>query len=138
MGTGVKLSRDQRKVLDDSVRDDKEKGREQSFAEPEVEDIVDEACPSCEGTRLNAQARAVKFTGVGITGVARLSVRDVRLWVQGLLKQSAMSAREADIARDLLPEIESRLAFLEEVGLNYLTLDRGAPSRPARCTRPCG
>jgi excinuclease ABC subunit A len=128
VGTGVKLSRDQRKVLDDSVRDDKEKGREQSFAEPEVEDIVDEACPTCEGTRLNAQARAVKFAGVGITGVARLSVRDVRLWVQSLLKQAAMSAREADIARDLLPEIESRLAFLEEVGLNYLTLDRGAPT----------
>jgi excinuclease ABC subunit A len=128
VGTGVKLSRDQRKVLDDSVRDDKEKGREQSFAEPEVEDIVDEACPTCEGTRLNAQARAVRFAGVGITDVARLSVRDVRLWVQGLLKQAAMSAREADIARDLLPEIESRLAFLEEVGLNYLTLDRGAPT----------
>jgi excinuclease ABC subunit A len=128
VGTGVKLSRDQRKVLDDSVRDDKEKGREQSFAEPELDDLVDEACPTCEGTRLNAQARAVKFAGVGITGVARLSVREVRAWVQGLLQQAAMSARETDIARDLLPEIESRLAFLEEVGLNYLTLDRGAPT----------
>ena len=128
VGTGVKLSRDQRKVLDDSVRDDQERGREQSFAEPEVEDIVDEACPTCEGTRLNAQARAVRFAGVGITDVARLAVRDVRLWVQGLLKDAAMSARESDIARDLLPEIESRLAFLEEVGLNYLTLDRGAPT----------
>jgi excinuclease ABC subunit A len=128
VGTGVKLSRDQRKVLDDSVRDDKERGREQSFAEPEVEDIDDEACPTCEGTRLNAQARAVKFARVGITEVARLAVREVRLWVQGLLKDAAMSARESDIARDLLPEIESRLAFLEEVGLNYLTLDRGAPT----------
>src|SRR5690606_31018747 len=38
------------------------------------------------------------------------------------------AGREADIARDLLPEIESRLAFLEQVGLNYLTLDRGAPT----------
>ena len=128
VGTGVKLSRDQRKVLDDSVRDDKEKGREQSFAEPEVEDIVDEACPSCEGTRLNAQARAVKFAGVGITDVARLAVRDVRVWVKGLMNDLALTAREADIARDLLPEIEGRLAFLEEVGLNYLTLDRGAPT----------
>ncbi|WP_137917346.1 excinuclease ABC subunit UvrA [Hydrogenophaga sp. 2FB] len=128
VGTGVKLSRDQRKVLDDSVRDDKEKGREQSFAEPEVDDLVDEACPACEGTRLNPQARAVKFFDVGITSVARLSVRDVRAWVQGLMKDLALTAREADIARDLLPEIESRLAFLEEVGLNYLTLDRGAPT----------
>src|SRR6476660_2249788 len=39
-----------------------------------------------------------------------------------------LSARETDIARDLVPEIKSRLEFLEEVGLNYLTLDRGAPT----------
>ena len=52
----MKLSREQRKALDDSVRDDDQKGREQSFAEPEVEDLTDEACPTCEGTRLNAQA----------------------------------------------------------------------------------
>ncbi|MDP2368458.1 MAG: excinuclease ABC subunit A, partial [Rhodoferax sp.] len=128
VGTGLKLSRDQRSVLDDSVRDDKERGREQSFAEPEVEDLVDEVCPGCAGTRLNAQARAVKFSGVGITDVARLSVREVRLWVQGLMKEAVMSTRETGIARDLLPEIENRLAFLEEVGLNYLTLDRGAPT----------
>ncbi|MBA4213105.1 MAG: excinuclease ABC subunit A [Polaromonas sp.] len=128
VGTGLKLSRDQRSVLDDSVRDDKERGREQSFAEPEVEDLVDEVCPGCAGTRLNAQARAVKFSAVGITDVARLSVREVRLWVQGLMKEAVMSTRETGIARDLLPEIESRLAFLEEVGLNYLTLDRGAPT----------
>ncbi|WP_169801564.1 excinuclease ABC subunit UvrA [Hydrogenophaga palleronii] len=128
VGTGVKLSKDQRKALDDSVRDDKEKGREQSFAEPEVDDLVDEACPACAGTRLNPQARAVRFAGVGITDVACLSVREVRSWVQGLMNDLALTAREADIARDLLPEIESRLAFLEEVGLNYLTLDRGAPT----------
>ncbi|QHE84114.1 excinuclease ABC subunit UvrA [Hydrogenophaga sp. BPS33] len=128
VGTGVKLSRDQRKVLDDSVRDDKERGREQSFAEPEVDDIVDEVCPTCAGTRLNPQARAVRFANVGITDVARLSVRDVRQWVSGLMKDLALTTRETDIARDLLPEIESRLAFLEEVGLNYLTLDRGAPT----------
>jgi len=128
VGTGLALSREQRKALDDSVRDDAERGREQSFAEPEVEDLADQPCPGCEGTRLNAQARAVKFGGVGITDVARLAVNEVRQWVQGLLKVAALTSREADIARDLLPEIESRLAFLEEVGLNYLTLDRGAPT----------
>jgi excinuclease ABC subunit A len=128
VGTGVKLSRDQLKALDDSVRDDKEKGREQSFAEPEVDGVTDEVCPFCSGKRLNLQARSVRFAGVGIADVARLSVREVRAWVQGLMQDLALSAREADIARDLLPEIESRLAFLEEVGLNYLTLDRGAPT----------
>ena len=128
VGTGVKLSRDQRQALDDSVRDDKERGREQSFAEPEVEDLTDEACPSCEGTRLNAQARAVRFGGVSITDIARLSVSEVRQKVRALMAEGGLSSREADIARDLLPEIESRLAFLEEVGLSYLTLDRGAPT----------
>jgi excinuclease ABC subunit A len=158
VGTGLALSREQRKALDDSIRDDNEKGREQSFAEPEVEDLADAVCPGCEGTRLNAQARAVKFGGTGITDVARLAVNEVRAWVQGLMGPHApplrgslppegaaspwggpaakrhadeshtLTPREADIARDLLPEIEGRLAFLEEVGLNYLTLDRGAPT----------
>jgi len=128
VGTGVKLSKEQRKLLDDSVRDDKDKGREQTFAEPEVEDVADVACPGCEGTRLNATARAVKFNGVGITEIARLSVSDIRAWVQALALSGRMTQRESDIARDLIPEIKSRLEFLEQVGLGYLTLDRGAPT----------
>ncbi|AYM95278.1 excinuclease ABC subunit A [Acidovorax sp. 1608163] len=128
VGTGVKLTKDQRKVFDDSVQDDKEKGREQTFAEPEVEDLADTACPSCSGTRLNATARAVRFAGVGITDIAALSVTDVRRWIETLRIEGGMTQREADIARDLVPEIQSRLEFLEEVGLGYLTLDRGAPT----------
>ena len=128
VGTGVKLTKDQRKVFDDSVQDDKEKGREQTFAEPEVEDLADTACPTCSGTRLNATARAVRFAGVGITDIAALSVTDVRRWVETLRIEGGMTQREADIARDLVPEIQSRLEFLEEVGLGYLTLDRGAPT----------
>jgi excinuclease ABC subunit A len=45
VGTGVKLTREQRKAFDDTIRDDDNKGREQTFAEPEVEDVADEACP---------------------------------------------------------------------------------------------
>ncbi|MFM8511600.1 MAG: excinuclease ABC subunit A, partial [Betaproteobacteria bacterium] len=86
-------------------------------------------CPSCNGTRLNAQARAVRLSGAdgqawSITDVARLSVSQVRAWIDSL----SLSGREAEIARDLVPEISSRLEFLEEVGLGYLTLDRGAPT----------
>jgi len=166
VGTGVNLSRDQRKALDDSVRDDDNKGREQSFAEPDVEDLSHEACPACHGSRLNPQARAVKFAGAGIAEVAALSVKDVQAWVESLgstdasaLAASAggmppsahcgqrlsggmppadadlgtppplkLSTREADIARDLIPEILGRLSFLQQVGLGYLTLDRGAPT----------
>jgi excinuclease ABC subunit A len=93
-----------------------------------VEDLEDTACPRCQGTRLNPTARAVRFGGVGIADIAALSVSEVRAWVQSLQVGGAISQREADIARDLIPEIRSRLEFLEEVGLGYLTLDRGAPS----------
>ncbi len=132
VGTGVKLTKEQRKVFDDSVLADDQKGREQTFAEPEVEDLQDTACPSCQGTRLNATARAVRFganaatghVGWSITDIARLSVSDIRAWVDTV----ALAGREAEIARDLIPEIRSRLEFLEEVGLGYLTLDRGAPT----------
>ncbi|MEJ5124975.1 excinuclease ABC subunit UvrA [Comamonas sp. MYb21] len=124
VGTGVKLTKDQRKVYDDSVMGQDNRGREQSFEEPEAEDVGETTCPTCQGTRLNATARAVLFHGQSISSIARLSVTDVRLWIEGLV----LSGRESDIARDLVPEIHSRLAFLEEVGLGYLTLDRGAPT----------
>ena len=130
VGTGVQLTKDQRKVFDDSVRDDDQKGREQSFAEPEIEDLIEHVCAHCEGTRLNQTARHVKFTTehLPITDIASMSVTDVRKWVQSLANNNSLTQRENDIARDLLPEIESRLEFLEEVGLGYLTLDRGAPT----------
>ena len=128
VGTGVALTKDQRKVFDDSVKDDDSKGREQTFAEADIEDLHDANCPTCQATRLNATARAVRFNGVGITDIARLSVTDVRKWVQTLQVIGGMTTREGDIARDLVPEIKSRLEFLEEVGLGYLTLDRGAPT----------
>jgi len=128
VGTGVRLTREQRKVFDDSVRDDDNKGREQTFAEPEVDDLTDAVCPSCQGTRLNATARAVRFEGVSITELARLSVSDLRGWVETMQTLDRLSGRESDIARDLIPEIKGRLEFLEQVGLGYLTLDRGAPS----------
>ena len=127
VGTGLALTKEQRKVFDDTVREDNG-GREHTFAEADVEDLADTACPRCQGARLNATARAVRFHGMGIADIAALSVSEVRAWVQTLQKSGTLSAREADIARDLIPEIRSRLEFLEEVGLGYLTLDRGAPT----------
>ena len=124
VGTGIALSREQRAAMDDSVQDPQDRGREKSFAEPELEDLTDQACTACHGTRLNPTARAVKFAGVSITELARMSVQRMRTWATGL----TLSGREAEIARDLLPEIQSRLEFLDSVGLGYLTLDRGAPT----------
>jgi len=126
VGTGLALTREQRSAYDDSVRDEDQKGREQTFPseEREVEGVGDAPCPDCHGTRLNPAARAVTFDARPIGEVARGSVREVRQWVAGL----RLEGREAGIGRDVLVEITSRLEFLEEVGLGYLTLDRAAPT----------
>jgi excinuclease UvrABC ATPase subunit len=54
------------------------------------------------------------LAGIGITELARLSVTDMRQWVETLQVTGRMSQREIDIARDLVPEIRSRLLFLEK------------------------
>ncbi len=123
VGTGLALTREQRKALDDSQQDDN-KGREQTFAEPEVEDVDDVECRACQGARLNPVARAVKMRGQSISDVSALSVKDARKWSEKL----KLDGREATIARDIVSEIKSRLAFMEQVGLGYLSLDRAAPT----------
>ncbi len=125
VGTGLALTREQRKALDDSIQDDKG-GREQSFAgqEVEIEGLVDQPCGECHGARLNPSARAVTFEDQAISTVASWSVKDARLWVAEL----ELLGRDAEIARDVVSEIKGRLEFLEEVGLGYLTLDRAAPT----------
>ncbi|MEY4427646.1 MAG: excinuclease subunit, partial [Pseudomonadota bacterium] len=131
VGTGLTLSREQRKALDDSLGGDdkaRDNGREKTFAEPELDDLEDTACGTCHGARLNPVARAVRLVGPGrgqsIAELSALSVKDARLWASKL----KLDGREATIARDIVSEIKSRLAFMEQVGLGYLSLDRAAPT----------
>ena len=88
--------------------------------------MVDEPCPDCAGTRLNPVSRAVTFDE-RVDRLDRAVVgRPTRgSWVEAL---QALAGRDAEIARDVVTEIRSRLEFLEEVGLGYLTLDRAAPT----------
>jgi hypothetical protein len=126
VGTGLALTREQRAAFDDTVLGGDDRGREQSLPseEQEPEGVGDAACPDCSGTRLNPVARAVTFDTNAITDVAQWTVSDTRRWVDGL----RLKGRDAEIARDVVTEIASRLQFLEEVGLGYLSLDRAAPS----------
>ncbi|WP_414439621.1 excinuclease ABC subunit UvrA [Burkholderia sp. 22PA0106] len=126
VGTGLALTREQRAAYDDTVLADDNRGREQTLPseEQEPEGMGDTPCPDCHGTRLNPAARAVGFAGKSITDVAQWTVTDTRRWIDGL----QLDGRDAQIARDIVSEIGSRLAFLEEVGLGYLSLDRAAPS----------
>jgi len=126
VGTGVTLTREQRAAYDDTVRAGDDRGREQTLPsdEQEPEGVGNEPCPDCGGTRLNPSARAVTFDAHPIVEVAQWTVSDTRRWIDAL----ELTGRDAQIARDIVSEIGSRLAFLEEVGLGYLSLDRAAPS----------
>src|SRR5207344_898474 len=109
VGTGLALSREQRRAYDDSVRTDDDRGREQNFPseEPEVEGVGEQACAECGGTRLNPVSRAITFDARAISTVAQWSVSDVRAWIDTL----QLIGRDANIARDVVVEIRSRLQF---------------------------
>jgi excinuclease ABC subunit A len=81
-------------------------------------------CAACEGERLNPIARNVRFRKLSIAALTARSVASMR----ALFAALKLQGREGAIARDVLAEINSRLAFLEEVGLGYLALDRSAPT----------
>ena len=83
-----------------------------------------ETCPSCEGARLNDEALSVYFHDWNIADYAASPVDEAI----GIFKALELNTRELAIGRDLVSEIVSRLAFLKEVGLGYLTLDRAAPT----------
>ncbi len=82
------------------------------------------ACADCAGQRLNPVALNVRFRDRSIAALAALPVDGARRLFDGL----KLAGREGEIARDLLAEICTRLAFLEDVGLGYISLDRAAPT----------
>ena len=81
-------------------------------------------CETCDGQRLNPIALHVRFRDLNIAQLTAQAIDDTVSFV-GKLR---LSKREAEIARDLMAEIKSRMAFLQRVGLGYLPLDRAAPT----------
>ncbi|HEV8384349.1 MAG TPA: excinuclease ABC subunit UvrA, partial [Candidatus Acidoferrales bacterium] len=77
-------------------------------------------CPDCHGTRLRAEARAVRITEKPITEVCQMTVTEAREFFGSL----QLSAEQSEIAHKILEELHQRLRYLDEVGLEYLTLDR--------------
>ena len=82
------------------------------------------SCSACEGRRIRPEALGVKIAGRTITEVAADSVSEAHQFFAGL----RLKGVEGKIASELLKEIRSRLRFLLDVGLTYLTLDRAAPT----------
>lgn len=79
-------------------------------------------CVSCQGKRLNARALSVKVEGKDISEVTALSIGQVIQFLMTL----HLTKQDEHIAHPILEELQARLHFLEEVGLDYLTLDRSA------------
>jgi len=77
-------------------------------------------CGSCQGKRLREEANFVKVGGASITDLVELSLKDLRAFFKSL----KLDAKELEIAKRLLKEINNRLEFLANVGLDYLTLNR--------------
>jgi excinuclease ABC subunit A len=86
-------------------------------------------CPTCDGKRLNAQARAVRVGGRTLVEVCAMPVGELAAWLapDGPLA-AALSPLQLAIGGEVLKELRGRVGFLLNVGLHYLTLDRSAPT----------
>jgi excinuclease ABC subunit A len=81
-------------------------------------------CEPCGGARLNPQARAVRVGGLNLSELCARSIREARAFFDAL----ELTPTEALIATEVLKEVRGRLEFLSNVGLDYLTLERTAPT----------
>ncbi len=84
--------------------------------------MAEQPCPGCEGARLRPESLAVKVGGISIAEYSEMSARGAREWIAAL----EMNETERAIARLIVREISERLAFLENVGIGYLSLARSA------------
>jgi len=104
--------------------DEEQSGEESEWMNSEESENNSTSCDVCEGQRLNKTALAVRFRNRSIAQLAEMAVDDAQKWFEKL----KLKSHEQAIARDLLVEMRGRLTFLQRVGLNYLSLDRSAPT----------
>ena len=90
----------------------------------DVEDKV--VCPVCHGTRLGAHTRCFRIDGKDISEVCAMEISELAAWLESL--PGKFGKRENAIARDILKELSDRVRFLQDVGLDYLSLDRPTAS----------
>ncbi len=84
------------------------------------------ACPDCKGARLKPEALSVTIDNRSINYVVHLSIKDALSWFTILISDGNLTKTEAEISRMILREVVIRLKFLQDVGLEYLTLSRSA------------
>jgi len=84
----------------------------------------EDTCPRCNGTRLSEQSRHVEVTGLRLQEINSENIESAYETFKGL--EQDLTGREFEIGKEIIKEIRERLGFLNEVGLDYLTLDREA------------
>ncbi|MBR1479988.1 MAG: excinuclease ABC subunit UvrA [Alphaproteobacteria bacterium] len=102
-------------------------GRRAVSEDDDAEEILSaekEICQECNGTRLSKEALCVKIQGKNIAEISDMSISSAREWALGLW--NLLSDKEKTIAEKILTEIQNRLQFLINVGLEYLTLSRAS------------
>ncbi|MFA6394009.1 MAG: excinuclease ABC subunit UvrA [Patescibacteria group bacterium] len=103
------------------------KQTESDFIRKEIEGFMRVLnCPACEGKRLKKEVLFVLVEGRSIHDIASLSIEEASKFFEQLEKSKNQSAKNKKIASQVIKEIKSRLQFLLNVGLNYLTLSRAA------------
>jgi excinuclease ABC subunit A len=102
------------------------KETDSDYIRTEIEKYMAEnPCPACGGARLKPESLAVLVDGRNISAVTKFSVDEALDWVERLqAPDTPLNERERTIAYQILKEIRSRLTFLRDVGVDYLTLDR--------------
>ncbi|TWG98461.1 excinuclease ABC subunit A [Mesorhizobium sp. J18] len=101
------------------------KETESAWMREEIERFMSASpCPACNGYRLKPEALAVKIAGLHIGEVTEMSIRKAGGWFEEL--PGRLNAKQNEIAARILKEIRERLAFLNDVGLDYLTLSRNS------------
>jgi excinuclease ABC subunit A len=98
-------------------------GHGPKWAQQFIQHVV---CPVCDGTRLKPEVKWFKVDGHSISQVANMDISNLSLWLNGL--DNRLNAKQKTIAVEILKEIRERVGFLLDVGLGYLSLNRGAAS----------
>lgn len=88
--------------------------------------IKTDVCPECNGQRLNKESLHYKINGKNIADLAEMDIQELYGWIQDM--DNHISSRQKSIALEIKKEIVSRLSFLLDVGLNYLSLNRPSGS----------
>lgn len=103
------------------------KETDSDFVRMEIEKFMrQEICPACQGTRLKKEVLSISISQKNIAEISQLSIGMVYAWLNQIM--DSFSDREKQIAQPILKELLSRLRFLLDVGLDYLTINRGAQS----------